>query len=189
MQVLQELDWLSEADLAERIAGALARRPSLERDIELAILSIGAGRFEQADDYAESAYAAMPEDAYAAYTCGVVRVHRRDWELALEALSKVPAEFERASEVVALCSVTLLELGRVDEAARMSRSLAAVDDETYGTLCALRARCSMAAGDQVSARQYFLEALSFAPKLDWVRKMLASLPKVSLPSDVPAVVI
>lgn len=189
MRLLQELDWLTETDVVQRTQAALNRPPSLDRDVELAILSIAVGRFDQAADYAESAFDAAPDNAYGAYACGVVRVQQRDWERALAALLKIPVDFERSSEVGALCAVSLYELGRIDEADHLAQSFPSVDDETRGTLSALRGRCAIALGNTQAAAEFFDEALLFAPKLEWVRKVRATLPRRASAADVAAAVI
>jgi tetratricopeptide (TPR) repeat protein len=189
MRLLQELDWLTEPDVVARAQAAMGRPASLERDTELAILFIALGRFDQASDYAESAFNAQPDEPYGAYACGVVRVQQGDWERALAALQKIPADFERAGEVGALCAVSLYELGRAGEADRLAQTFVSVDDETHGTLCALRGRCAVALGDQAAAAAFFDEALQYAPKLEWVRKVRATLPRAASAADVAAVVI
>jgi hypothetical protein len=130
-----------------------------------------------------------PDDPLAAYVCGVTRIQRAQWEAALEALLKLPVGFERAGEVAVFCALALIELGRAEEAERVAAAVSGVDDETHGTLCALRGRAATALGDAVRAAAFFDEALTFAPKLDWVRTLRGRLPRPPSSADVVTVVI
>jgi Flp pilus assembly protein TadD len=187
--ILQEIDWLSPSDFAERLRTLAAQPPSARRDADLAFLSMGAQRSDEATRYAESAFAADPSDPYAAYACGMTRVGKEDWERGLEALLKVPVDFERAGEVATLCGLALLELERFDEADRVCGLAGGVDDDTYATLCGIRAKAAAMQGKSELAVQLLDRALRYGPKLDWVRRMRAALPAQQGESAIVAVVI
>jgi tetratricopeptide (TPR) repeat protein len=189
VQILRDLDWLSAEETASRYK-ALAKHPqSPERDVELALMAISLGLFDDALRYAEPTVARLPGNEYAAYAYGVICVQSRQWQKALDALLTIPVDFERANEVAVLCALALLELGRLDDAERIAEAVAGSDDETRGTLAALRGRCAAAKNKPELAAQLFDEAILFAPKLDWVRKLRSALTLPMLPSDVTAVVI
>jgi tetratricopeptide (TPR) repeat protein len=189
VRLLQELDWLDEDALALRFQRTREQPPSPQRDVELALIAIARGNFGEASSYAESAFGSLPEDPYAAYVCGVSRIQRQAWEQSLAALLKISLDFERSHEIAVFCALALIELGRTEEAERLALAVSSVDDETHGTLCALRARCALAAGEAPDAGRLLDEALRYAPNLAWARTLKSSLQLPPRGAEVPTVVI
>lgn len=189
MSLLQELDWLPDDEVARRLQGLATSPQSAQRDVEIALLLLSRGRFEDAAKYGEAAFALAPQERLAAYVCGVTRIQRAQWQPALDALLQLPVDFERAGEVAVFCALALLELGRAEEAERVAAAPSGVDDETHGTLCALRGRAAMGLGDPARAAALFDEALAYAPKLDWARTLRGRLPRAGASADVVTIVI
>jgi uncharacterized membrane-anchored protein len=187
--LLQQLDWLSPSEIAERLRTLHAVTPSARRDADLAFLSIAAQRSNDAERFAESAFEADPNEPYAAYACAMTRIAKQEWERALEAILKIPIDFERAGEVATLCGLTLLEMGRLDDAERICTEIGGVDDETHATLCGIRARVAVMQGKTDAAARLLDEAVRFAPRLEWARRMRSSLPAGDVASTIVTVVV
>lgn len=187
--LLQQLDWLTPSEIAERLRTLPAAPASARREADLAFLSLAAQRANDAERFAEAAFAADPNEPYAAYACAMTRVARQDWERALEALLKIPVDFERAGEVATLCGLALLELGRIEEADRICTQIDGVDDETYATLCGIRARVAAMQGKADVAAELLDRAVRYAPKLEWARRMRSSLPAGEIASAIVTVVV
>ncbi len=182
------MEWLSADQIALRTATLRAAARDWRDDIELAMLCVAAGNIGEAAPVARTAYRAAPDQPYAAYAFGVTSVGSKAWPDAAEALGGIDPSFELYAQCRLLLALALYELGRFEEADRMARETAGVDDDTYGTLCALRGRCYVALGRSADAADAFDEALLFSPKLTWVRGLRANLPTAAQ-SEIRTVVV
>jgi tetratricopeptide (TPR) repeat protein len=180
---------LTPSEIAERLRTLPASPASARREADLAFLCLAAQRGNDAERFAEAAFSADPDEPYAAYACAMTRVARQDWARALEALLKIPVDFERAGEVATLCGLALLELGRIEEADRICTQIGGVDDETYATLCGIRARVAAMQGKAGEAAELLDRAVRYAPTLEWARRMRSSLPAGEIASAIVTVVV
>jgi hypothetical protein len=125
---------------------------------------------------AQAAYRAAAREPYAAYAFGITSITSQAWADAALAFGGIPESFELFAQCRVFLGLALLELGRFGDAERITHGPFVADDDTYGTLCALRGRCAVALGKPADAAAAFDEALLFSPKLTWVRELRASLP-------------
>ncbi|HXP93264.1 MAG TPA: tetratricopeptide repeat protein [Candidatus Binatia bacterium] len=175
-EFIQRMEWLSAEEVSLRAAALRAAARDWQDDVELAMLCVAAGNLEEGAIAARAAYRSAPHEPHSAYAFGVTSVAAKSWADAAEAFDRIGASFELYGQCRLLLALALYELSRCEEAERMTHEALGADDDTYGTLCALRSRCCVALGRLDEAANAFDEALVFSPKLTWVRAARANLP-------------
>src|SRR5579863_7403462 len=129
-EFMQRMEWLNADEIALRTATLRTQSRDWQDDVELSMLQIAAGNNTEAAPVARAAYRAAPDEPYAAYAFGVSSVASRVWPDAVEALGRIGASFELYGQARLLLALALYESGRCEEAERMARETAGVDDDT-----------------------------------------------------------